>query len=672
MNRLGRERSPYLLQHAGNPVEWFPWGDEAFGLARRQDRLVLVSVGYSTCHWCHVMAEDCFEDPEVAGVMNRHLVCVKVDREERPDVDREYMEVCRKVNGRGGWPLNVFLTPSARPFYATTFIPGRGGDGAMGMLELVPRLSRLWIEDRPMIEKLADSLMSASPQTKTDPLPDDAKRSPHRLVMEAHEHLKRHFDQENGGFYGQPKFPMPHLLRFLLASVPLSERRDLVPLVERTLEKIWAGGIHDRVGGGFHRYSVDPHWRLPHFEKMLYDQAMLALAFLESWQITGSSYMVGACRQALEYVIRDLRSPEGGFFSAEDADSSEGEGVFYTWTWEELQKRLSSSELSLVRSRWGVRPGGNYIPEAGQPGGRNLLLHEGKIEYTPEEEALRETLLSIRQERERPFRDTKILTDWNGLMIAALARCGACLDEPRYIEVAREAADFMLGAASRPDGGLWHCYAAGNGAVEGFLDDSAFLIWGLLELYQATLDSRWEEAALDLARDCLNRFGRDGSGALAFSEGRDPRLFMNEPAGEDGPYPSGNGVMARNLLLLGTLRDDSGLFVRSGAIIGDFARLLIGAPWGALSLLDAWQLSDAGIVRVELSGVDEQGRHPFLADLRRQFAPWRFLVRIGEGNGIRPSDSVPAGRASVKGKAFPFTSDVRLFNQWLACLEERR
>lgn len=632
MNRLAREKSPYLLQHAENPVDWFPWGEEAFERARQEDRLVLVSIGYSTCHWCHVMAHESFEDLPVAEEMNRSLVCIKVDREERPDIDQQYMAVCQRLTGRGGWPLNVFLTPEGRPFFAATYIPRQGWGDRMGMLELVPRLAYLWREKRDLILQAVDSLEDLSVAEKVLSPPPVEGAFP-GAPRKAYLHFQRHFDEDYGGFYGAPKFPLAQNLRFLMQYAYHAGNKEPLSVVKTTLEKMRWGGIWDHVGFGFHRYSVDRSWRLPHFEKMLYDQAMLALAYLEAAQATGNEFFALTAREVLEYVLRDLQSPEGAFFSAEDADSEGGEGAFYTWEWRELESIFTVEELDLAARIWGLRPEGNFSSEGGEEGGRNLLAVAGEMKeaYLPAVATFREKLREAREDRPRPGRDEKILTDWNGLMIAALARCGACLQEPRFVESAARAASFILEDPSRAGSRLWHRWAKGEWAIRGFLDDYAFLTWGLIELYQATFEPSWLRWALSLTEESLERFSHSGSRALAFSEGGDPLLVPRPPVGEDGPYPSGNGVMAHNLILMGALTGKDNLTRRGDEISRAFPFLFEKAPWAAPSLLGVQLVLAGAPIRVRLGGIDAGGGHPFLPLLRKAFSPTMVLAGVRKG-----------------------------------------
>ncbi len=631
MNRLGHEKSPYLLHHARNPVDWYPWGDEAFEEARLRDVPLFVSIGYSTCHWCHVMAGESFEDPAVAELMNRYFVCVKVDREERPDIDRILMDVCVRLHGRGGWPLNVFLTPDGEPFWAATYIPREGRERGMGMVDILPRLSRLWREDRSLVLSAVKSLRvpSGFAEDRFSSEEVDVTGS----LFRASEHFRTHFDAVYGGFYGRPKFPRPQNLRFLMARFRQTGAMDLLRVVETTLDGMWAGGIRDRLGGGFHRYAVDRAWRLPHFEKMLYDQAMLALAYLDSWQLTGKISRAKTVREILDYVLRELQSPEGAFYAAQDADSPEGEGFFYTWAWEELRDGLTPSELERAVALWGVRPEGNFEPEAGQPPGRNLFACQGEMEKCGDD-ALLKKLTVLRRRRRPPAVDGKILTDWNGLVIAALARGGAVLGDPSYLKAAEKAASFFVQSRKDPVSEFGHSFAGGEWAIPGFLEDWAFLIWGLIELHQASLSECWLTMALGLTDRAMSRFDRDGLGPLSPTAGADPWIGAPAASAEEGPYPSGNAAMARNLILLGHLCGRSELIARAGEIIHSFDGLMGRYPWQAPTLLEAAMLFQADPVLVELQNVEAE-EHPLLTALRRDFAPLRFIRKQQPHEGVK-------------------------------------
>ncbi|HEX9596819.1 MAG TPA: thioredoxin domain-containing protein, partial [Anaerolineales bacterium] len=504
-NRLIFEKSPYLLQHARNPVDWYAWGPEAFEKARAGDKPVFLSIGYSTCHWCHVMAHESFEDTTVARLMNEAFVCIKVDREERPDVDQIYMSVCQAMTGSGGWPLTVIMAPDKRPFFAGTYFPKKSMHQRIGMTELVPRVADLWRNQRASLLENANKMMdflkdNANPKAG-DPLGAE-------VLNQAFQQLSGRYDSQFGGFGQAPKFPSPHNFTFLLRYWQRTQEPSALQMVENTLQQMRLGGIYDHVGFGFHRYSTDSQWLLPHFEKMLYDQALLALAYLETFQATGKPEYAATAREIFTYVLRDMTSPEGGFYSAEDADSEGEEGLFYLWREDELRDVLGEEDGDWVITRFGVQEGGNFHDQAtGRKTGDSILhlkiplapasqkQERGEDAEAERWQTIRQKLFDVREERIHPLKDDKILTDWNGLMVAALSRGAAALSEPEYAAAAARAADFILTRLRTPDGALLKRYRLGEAALPAHADDYAFMIWGLIELYEATFDARHLENA---------------------------------------------------------------------------------------------------------------------------------------------------------------------------------
>ncbi|MDH5715699.1 MAG: thioredoxin domain-containing protein, partial [Candidatus Aminicenantes bacterium] len=480
-NRLIAEKSPYLLQHAFNPVDWYPWGSEAFDKARKENKPIFLSIGYSTCHWCHVMEKESFEDPEIASMMNEAFICIKVDREERPDIDRIYMTVCQMMTGSGGWPLTIIMTPDKKPFFAATYIPRPSRLGRLGMMELIPRIQELWKSKKGEVmssaEQITQHLTQISIHAAGEPLGEAA------LEM-AYRRLSRVFDERYGGFGRAPKFPTPHNLTFLLRYWKRTGEQKALRMVEKTLQSMRLGGIYDHVGFGFHRYSTDSRWLLPHFEKMLYDQALLVMAYTEAYQATRKEEYRHTVREILDYVMRDMTAPEGGFYSAEDAESEGEEGKFYLWTEEEIRQLLPGEESDLIVRIFNIEKDGNFAEEAtGRRTGSNILylrksLHEtaSDMKISPEElerdfQKARQKLFAARHKRVHPHKDDKILTDWNGLMIAALARASSAFDEPQYAEATRRAADFILARMRDSKGKLYHRYRDGETAIPAYLDD---------------------------------------------------------------------------------------------------------------------------------------------------------------------------------------------------------
>lgn len=548
-NRLVTEKSPYLLQHAHNPVDWHPWGEEAFAAARERDVPLFVSSGYATCHWCHVMERECFEDEDVARLMNEAFVCVKVDREERPDVDAQFMTACQMLTGGGGWPLNVLLTPQGKPFFAATYIPRQSMPGRLGMLDLVPRISQIWREERGKAENAAEQIVRhmhdlerASAEGGFGPDAQDT----------AARRLAARFDSEHGGFGEAPKFPTPHQLLFLLRQHRRTGETHLLQMVEKTLTAMRLGGIWDHAGFGFHRYSTDERWLLPHFEKMLYDQAMLLMAYSEAYDVTGEPLFARTAREIGEYLLRDLRDEGGAFHSAEDADSEGEEGRFYVWSKDELQAVLGP-DAAFAAGVFGVEAQGNFEDEATRERTGANVLHfsmspeamAGALGMDEDEllerlEGLRERLFAARARRVRPALDDKVLADWNGLAIAALARAGRAV-EPSFAQEAERAARFILAHMRMPDGRLMHRWRDGQAAVPGLLADYAFLAHGLIELSETLADATWLGHAVSLARIMLDDFeDREHGGFFMTATGGD--LPVRQKDIHDAALPSGNSM----------------------------------------------------------------------------------------------------------------------------------
>ena len=562
-NRLVFEKSPYLLQHARNPVDWYPWGEEAFARAAELDKPVFLSVGYSTCHWCHVMEHESFEDAEVAALMNEAFVCVKVDREERPDVDQAFMSVTQALTGRGGWPNTVVMTPDKQPFFAGTYFPKASSFGRPGMLELVPRLTEVWVDQRAEVLESAEQIIEYVDQIGAEVAGEVPGLE---AFVAARDQLDSRYDAVHGGFGEAPKFPVPHQLRFLLRRWARDGDEEALEMVEHTLERMAAGGLWDHVGFGFHRYSTDARWFLPHFEKMLYDQASLALAYVEGWQATGRDDFRTTAEQVFAYVLRDMTHPEGGFYSAEDADSEGEEGLFYLWTPEELVAALGETEAELWIDAYGITAEGNFLEEAsGERTGRShcylprsldALAAERELEMPALQERLeasRQTLFGLREGRIHPLKDDKVLTDWNGLMIAAFAVAGRSFDDARYREAAERAGEFVWANLRDEEGQLYKRWRQGEAAFPGMLEDYAFLAWGYLELFLTTQDALWLERATALVEALLVRFDDPDSGALYQAPADGEELFTRTKEVYDGARPSGNAVTAEVLLRLGRI-----------------------------------------------------------------------------------------------------------------------
>ena len=559
-NRLTREKSPYLLQHASNPVDWHPWGKEAFKKAAKEDRPIFLSIGYSTCHWCHVMEQESFEDKDVARLMNEHFVSIKVDREERPDIDNVYMKICQMITGRGGWPLTIIMTPDKKPFFAGTYLPKKRRFNQIGMMDLIPHIGELWKTQRRDLLASAEKIILALSQQSFQASRESLNES---VLNSAFQQLVQGFDAHYGGFSQAPKFPTPHNISFLLRYWRRTGNDSALHMVEKTLQAMQLGGIFDHIGYGFHRYSTDARWLLPHFEKMLYDQALLAIAYTESYLTTKNNLYRKTAEEIFTYVLRDMTSPDGPFYSAEDADSEGEEGKFYTWQWEELETHLSKEDLKFASKVFNVQERGNYSEEVtGTMSGANILhltqpLDElaralkmrGK-DLEVKMRRLRKKLFELRVKRERPLRDDKILTDWNGLMIAALAKATRAFNRQDYAEAAEKASDFILGNMRQKDGKLLHRHRQGESKICAYADDYAFLIWGQIELYEASFEERHLSNALDLNDIFIRHYWDEKNGAFFFTADTSDTLFIRQKESYDGATPSSNSLAMMNLLRL--------------------------------------------------------------------------------------------------------------------------
>ncbi len=581
-NRLSQEKSPYLLQHAHNPVDWYPWGEEALEKAKQEDKPIFLSIGYSTCHWCHVMARESFEDEEVAKVLNEGFVSVKVDREERPDVDQVYMTVCQAMTGQGGWPLTIIMTPEQKPFFAGTYLPKQAMYGRMGLMDLLGKISRLWKEERNRAYEAGEQIVGAVKEYLNG---TEAWEARIEIADHAYEQFASQFDEDYGGFGGAPKFPRPHDLLFLLRYYRRTGEPEALQMVTSTLDAMRRGGIFDHLGYGFARYSVDREWLVPHFEKMLYDNALLAIAYLEAYQVTKEKRYADVAREIFQYGLRDMKSPEGAFYSAEDADSEGVEGKFYVWTPREIADVLGEADAKVFCQAYGVTEEGNFeqqtsilnqigvrLDEVAKSCGLSLEELQSKLAEG------RRQLFAAREKRVHPGKDDKILTSWNGLMIAALARGARILGEKEYEHAAAKAVRFISGQLMRKDGRLLARYRDGDAAYPGYLDDYAFLVWGLMELYEATFQPGYLERAVSLTREMLELFGDKEHGGLYFYGKDAESLFARPKEIYDGATPSGNSVAALNLIRLARLTADETLLHEANRQIRAFAKAVEASP----------------------------------------------------------------------------------------------
>ncbi len=630
-NRLINEKSPYLLKHAYNPVDWFPWGDEAFAKARKEDKPIFLSIGYSTCHWCHVMEKESFEDPEVAKLLNAVFVCIKVDREERPDIDNLYMTVCQLMTGSGGWPLTIIMTPDKKPFFAATYIPKENRFNKVGLIELIPQIKTLWQQkkDRVLqtVNQVAIALEHISHVSGSGKLDET-------ILKTTYEHLIKNFDEQYGGFGVAPKFPTPHILMFLLRYWKRSNEKKALDMVKKTLRAMRQGGIFDHIGFGFHRYSTDRQWLLPHFEKMLYDQALLSMVYIEAYQATRKQEYKNTAQEVFNYVMRNMISPDGGFYSAEDADSEGKEGKFYIWSYNEI-KKLLGRDAYLFIDVFNIRKDGNFVEKTSDRESRNNILYLTKARsliakeigiseklFLERMEKVRKKLFKIREKRIHPHKDDKILTDWNGLMIAAFARGAQVFDEPELADVAKKAVRFIL-KTIRKNGRLLHRFRDGQAAILANLDDYAFLIWGLIELYEATFDAEYLRSALELNSDMIRLFWDKRSGGFYFTPEDGEHLMVRQKQFSDSAIPSGNSVAMWNLLRLGRITADPDFEKMSLEIVRILAASVSRFPTVHTHFMSALDFMIGPTYEVVIAGkkLDTKDTQCMIKALRKHFLP---------------------------------------------------
>ncbi len=682
-NRLAHEKSPYLLQHAHNPVDWYAWGDEAFAKARRENKPIFLSVGYSTCHWCHVMAHESFENEEVAGIMNREFVNIKVDREERPDVDRVYMTFVQATTGGGGWPMSVWLTPDLKPFVGGTYFPPEERYGQPGFKNVLQRIATAWKENHENIleqgGKIVAALQESQSAAKGEAQIDAA------MLEAAYRQIDRSYDPKEGGFGNAPKFPRPVTFNFLTrlyARDPKSDSgKQALEMALFTLRKMAAGGMHDHIGGGFHRYSVDRYWHVPHFEKMLYDQAQLAVAYLDAYQITRDPQYQAVARDVLDYVARDMTSKEGGFFSAEDADSpvvagigdpghaKTAEGAFYVWTKKEIDEALGDG-AEIFDFHYGVQSHGN-APEGSDPHdefrGKNILIARHTVAETAqrfkksEEEIAkslaqsREKLFAIRSKRPRPHLDDKIIAAWNGLMISAYARAAQVLDDSRYLEIALRGAKFLrANLYEEKNKLLYRNYRENRSAIEGFADDYAFVVQAILDLYEASFDIEWLKLAVQLQETQDRLFLDEKNGGYFSTSGKDTSVFLRMKDDNDGAEPAASSVAALNLLRLSQVRDDSQLTERARKTIDAFAGTLSHFPSAMPQMLVALDFSLSKPRQIVIAGKkDAPETKALLKEVHRHFLPKTILLLADDSDGqkyLGENNQAIRAMSTVEGK----------------------
>jgi len=637
-NRLVFEKSPYLLQHAENPVDWYPWGEEAFAKARREDKPILLSIGYSTCHWCHVMAHESFENDRVAEVLNRDFVSIKVDREERPDLDNLYMKIVQLISGRGGWPLNVLITPDRKPFFGGTYFPVESFAGRPGFVDILASAIDLWRNDRERLvdsaDKITDLIREKADRKAVNKLDAAILDKAYRLYLET-------YDARYGGFGKAPKFPSPHQLMFLLRYYRRSGEGKALAMVRETLTSLRNGGICDQLGGGFHRYSTDRQFLVPHFEKMLYDQAMLAIAYLETYQVTADVFFADCAREIFDYILREMTAPEGAFYSAEDADSEGGEGVFYLWSASEIIDVLGREQGEKFNKVYGVEAAGNYHDEvSGRLTGLNIL-HLRESIWPPPLAAARKILFDKRAERIRPFKDDKILTSWNGLMIAALAMGARILGEASYLAAAEKAADFIIAGLRNGEGRLLRRYRDGEAALPAYLEDYAFLVYGLLNLYEADFNDDYLSSAVELTDDMADLFWDAEHEVFSFSGTGNEELLGSVHDFYDGAAPAGNSVALLNLVKLASITGNQGFMDKADKMSRKIVVDVEQYPPGYAMFLNSvdYLLGPRG--EVVISGeADSAGTRNVLTLFNRNFSPNKVIVLKRPGQEGRKLEKI--------------------------------
>ncbi|MFZ1281502.1 MAG: thioredoxin domain-containing protein [Ignavibacteriaceae bacterium] len=660
-NKLINEKSPYLLQHAYNPVNWFPWSDEAFEKAKQEDKPIFLSIGYSTCHWCHVMEKESFEDDEVAKLMNDTFISIKVDREERPDIDGIYMSVCQMITGSGGWPLTIVMTPDKKPFFTGTYFPKQNRFNRIGMIELIPKLKDIWLNRK---EEVLNSAEEITTSLKQQNINSQFAEIDETVLDKAYKDLLERFDDTYGGFGKAPKFPTPHNLLFLLRYHKKKNESKALELVEKTLTEMRRGGIYDHIGFGFARYSTDQHWLVPHFEKMLYDQAMLVMAYTETYLVTKNTFYKNTAEEILEYVLRDMTHPEGGFFSAEDADSEGEEGKFYLWHEEELRNILNKEESDFAIKTFNVSENGNWVDESiGTKPGTNILhLDKSNKELAEEfnctEEEfvnklgnIRKKLFEFRKNRIHPHKDDKILTDWNALMISAFAKAAQTFNNNLYADAATKAYSFIEKYLTDKEGKLIHRFRDGESGLPAHIDDYAFMINALIDLYETTFEIKYLKRAIELNEILIKEFWDEYNGGFYFTSKQSEKLLTRQKDVYDGAIPSGNSYELLNLIKLTRLTAITDLENKASELVKYFSGYISRSP-SAFTMficgLDFLYSSSSEIIIVS-----ETADNSFISGIsfiRSFFNPNKVLLVKNDSN------------SSELNNIFPFTADMKLKN----------
>lgn len=667
-NRLSREKSPYLLQHAHNPVDWYPWSDEAFEKATRENKPVFLSIGYSCCHWCHVMERESFEDQDVAEILNRNYVAVKVDREERPDIDHIYMSVCQALTGHGGWPLTIVMAPDKKPFFAGTYFPRDDRSGMPGLVTVLGKISEAWTDRREDLLSSGEKITDVIKQREIPPGEIDASS----LIERALSDFKGDFDSRYGGFGNAPKFPSPHNLYFLLRYWHLTKDTSVLDMVEKTLAAMYRGGIFDHIGFGFSRYSTDRKWLVPHFEKMLYDNALLAIAYLEAYQATRKKDWGMVARKIFGYLLRDMVSPEGGFYSAEDADSEGVEGKFYIWTVQEVSQVLGEDAGQRFCSMYDITRKGNFegssipnlikivetdrISDLGKDRTNTVDVYVSNIgdggADTDFIEECKSKLFQHREKRVHPFKDDKILASWNGLAIAALAIGGRILEEQKFTDAAVKAVEFINSKLTRKDGHLLASYRDGKASIPGYAEDYSFLIWGLIELYETTYKPEYLKMAINLNSELLRLFWDETAGGLFIYGSDSEQLIARPKEAYDGAAPSSNSVSALNFIRLARLTGRHDLEDKAQQLFKAFGGEVARFPRGYAHMLSAMMFLQAKSGEVIVVGDETAaGTRELLDIIKARYMPFTVSMLV-TGENTLLSSLVPSTEnyTSVEGK----------------------
>jgi len=625
-NRLINEKSQYLLQHALNPVDWYPWSELAFEKAKNENKPVFLSIGYSTCHWCHVMERESFEDENVAEILNRAFVSIKVDREERPDIDAVYMSVCQMLTGSGGWPMTIIMTPDKLPFFAGTYFPRESKWGKPGLIDLLLKVDEIWRNER---EKLLQSSKEITDSLLLEPVKKQQGEFTKDVFHKAFKQLSGSYDKINGGFGSSPKFPMPHNISFLLGYYHNFKDDKALEMAELTLRKMSNGGIFDHLGGGFHRYSTDEKWLVPHFEKMLYDQTLLTIAYTEAFQITKNESYKTTSEQTLNYLLRDMTSPEGGFYSAEDADSEGMEGKFYIWKLDEIRQILGEDADEFIKT-YNISPVGNFTEHTGHIPKNSNILHLNESLIKDKFAESRNKLLSERNKRIHPLKDDKILVDWNGLAIAAFAKAYSVFHDEKYLKAAENAVHFILNNLLRNDGSLFHRYRDGEAAFDGNLDDYAFLCFGLMELYEASGKIEYLKKTFELTDYLLEHFQDTKDGGFFFTSDISEKLIIRKKEMHDGAIPSGNSIMLFILSKLWRISENEVYKVSAENLLNYINNEMSNYPAGyTMMLCSAIFLKSEPL---ELVIVSDEEYDTNIGTVTEQFLPRKVLLYKNKNN----------------------------------------